>query len=57
MNEVKNISIKNLKMILIGYNYDTIYRIHIKSQKKFIKIKNFGIFEDNKTKTIIKLCN
>ncbi len=48
-----------LKGILGGYNGHTIYRVHIKDQKKVIRVKNLCIFEDYKTKASIELpdCN
>ncbi len=36
---------------LIRFNKHTIYRVHIKDQKKVIRVKNLRIFEDSSTKT------
>lgn len=46
-----------LKRVLIGYNGHTIYRVHIKDQKKVIWVKNLCIFKDYKIKTSIVLPN
>lgn len=40
--------------MLIGYNSHTIYQIYIKNQRKVIKVKDFCIFEDYKTKRSTK---
>ena len=39
-----------LKRVLVGYDGHTIYRVHIKDQKKVIQVKDLRIFEDYKTK-------
>ncbi len=44
-----------LKGVLVGYNGHTIYRVHIKDQKKVIRVKDLRIFEDDETKTSTEL--
>ncbi len=44
-----------LKGVLVDYNGHTLYRVHIKSQKKVIRVKNLCIFEDYETKATTEL--
>ncbi len=46
---------RGLKGVLVGYNGHTIYRVHIKDQKKVIQVKCLRIFEDYKTKASSEL--
>ena len=39
----------------MGYDGHTIYWVHIKDQKKFIRVKELCIFEDHETKTSTEL--
>lgn len=39
-----------LKDILVGYDRHTIYKVHIKDQKRVVWVKDLQIFEDYKTK-------
>lgn len=40
---------------MVGYNNHTIYQVHIKEQNKVIRVKNFWIFEDYKSKIATNL--
>lgn len=44
-----------LKGTLVGYDGHTIYRVHLKDQKKVIRLKDLCIFEDYESKTSTKL--
>ena len=44
-----------LKRILVGYDGHTIYRVHIRKQKKVIQVKDLQIFEDYEAKKSTKL--
>lgn len=44
-----------LNGVLVDYNGHTLYRVHIKSQKKVIWVKNLRIFKDDKTKATTEL--
>lgn len=44
-----------LKGVLVGYDGHTLYRVHIKSQKKVIRVKYLRIFEDYETKATTEL--
>lgn len=46
---------KALKGVQVGYNDHTIYRVHIKDQKKVIRVKDLRIFENNETKISTEL--
>lgn len=46
---------KALKGVLVGYDGHIMYKVYIKSQKKFIRVKNLRIFEDYKTKATTEL--
>ena len=39
-----------LKRTLVGYDGHTIYRVHLKRQKKVIRVKDLRIFEDYESK-------
>lgn len=44
-----------MKGKLVGFNRNTIYRVHIDDQNKSIRVKNLQIFEDTSTKTFSAL--
>lgn len=44
-----------LKGILVGYDGQTIYRVHIREQQKVIRVKDLRIFEDYEAKKFTKL--
>ena len=44
-----------LKGTLVGYDGHTIYRVHLKDQKKVIQVKDLRIFEDYESKFSIEL--
>lgn len=46
-----------LRETLVGFNGQTIYKVHIKDQNRVIWIKNLRIFEDYKSKGSIELPN
>lgn len=48
-------ALRALKKTLVGYDGYTIYRIHLKDQKKVIQIKNLYIFKDYESKFFTKL--
>lgn len=49
--------LRALKGILVSYNSHTIYWMHIKEYNKVIRIKNFRIFGDYKSKMATALPN
>ena len=48
-------ALRALKGILVGYDGHTIYKVHIREQKKIIQVKDLQIFEDYKAKKSTKL--
>ncbi len=46
-----------MKRTLVDFDGHTIYRVHIKDQKRVIRVKDLRIFEDYKAKKSTKLPN